>query len=159
VLFSGGGELKAYLLRLTAAAILAAVLRRLAPDGGAGRGTRLGAGLLVLLTALGPLGQLDLLTASQALYTWGSADLLTAETLDQEKNQLLSALISQSAETYILDKAQELGLEVTVQVETQIQDGVPVPWRVTVRGDKGDLGDWITQKLGIPQERQEWLDM
>ena len=41
--------MKAYLIEITAAAILAALIRKLAPKSGAGRGARLGAGLLVLL--------------------------------------------------------------------------------------------------------------
>ena len=47
--------MKAYLIEITAAAILAALIRKLAPKSGAGRGARLGAGLLVLLCLLQPL--------------------------------------------------------------------------------------------------------
>ena len=49
--------MKAYLIEITAAAILAALIRKLAPKSGAGRGARLGAGLLVLLCLLQPLGR------------------------------------------------------------------------------------------------------
>lgn len=52
--------MKTYLLRLTAAAILAALIRKLAPKSGAGRGARLGAGLLVLVCLVSPLGKLNL---------------------------------------------------------------------------------------------------
>ena len=63
-----------------------------------------------------------------------------------------------------MDKAREAGLELQVRVETQDQEGYPVPWRVTLEGRvsaqaQADLAAVIAQDLGIPEERQEWLNM
>lgn len=81
-----------------------------------------------------------------------------------ETNNLLSDLISQEAETYILDKARENGLDLTVEVETKVEDTYPVPWSVVIRGqisaaEQAALSQQITQDLGIPEERQEWWSM
>lgn len=156
--------METYLIRLTAAAILGALVERLAPKGGAGRAARLAAGLLVLITAFGPVAELDTLAAAEHLARSAYADPLTTEELSRAGNTLLSSLISQQAEAYILDKARQSGLELEVQVETRDQEGYPVPWRATLAGStdavrRTDLAAVIAQDLGIPEERQEWLDM
>lgn len=153
--------MKAYLIRLTAAAILAAVVRRMAPDSGAGKASRLGAGLLVVITALGPLGEMDLVAAAENLMVSGYSDVLTSQPVDRASNSLLTELIIESTETYILDKAQALGAEVTAQVETKLEDRYPVPWSVKLTGNvtqeqKAQLQRIIAEELGIPEDRQEW---
>ena len=153
--------MKAYLIRLTAAAILAAVVRRMAPDSGAGKASRLGAGLLVVITALGPLGEMDLVAAAENLMVSGYSDVLTSQPVDRASTSLLTELISESTETYILDKAQALGAEVTAQVETKLEDRYPVPWSVKLTGNvtqeqKAQLQRIIAEELGIPEDRQEW---
>ena len=156
--------MEAYLIRLTAAAILGAVVQRLAPKGGAGRAARLGAGMLVLITAFGPVAELDTLAAAENLARSAYADPLTTEELSRAGNTLLASLISQQAEAYILDKARQSGLELQVRVETKDQEGYPVPRAVTLEGSvspsaQADLTAVIAQDLGIPEERQEWLNM
>lgn len=153
--------MRAYLIRLVAAAILAAVLRRLAPENGSGRGTRLGAGLLVMITALSPLGSLNLVTAAEHLGQWGYVGGFTEESFQETANGLLEELIKDSAETYILDKAQTLGMELEAEVETVVQNGCPIPWRVRLRGDvpleaRMELTKMLREDLGIPEERQMW---
>lgn len=155
-------DFKGYLIRLTAAAILAALVRRLSPAGGAGRAARLGAGLLVLLTAFGPLAEVDTLAAAQSLTRSGFA--VTTEDVSAEANNLLSDLISQEAETYILDKARDMDLTLSVTVETRADGAYPVPWSVTIRGSfteeqRSALSQTISQELGVPEDRQEWWSM
>ncbi len=157
-------EFRSYLIRLTTAAVLAALVRRLAPEGGTGRAARLGAGLLILLTAFGPLAQVDTVSAAERLARSGFSDPLSTEDFSVETNNLLSGLISQEAETYILDKAREMGLTLSVCVETRVEDTYPVPWSVTIRGSptqqqQTQLSGIIDQELGIPKERQEWWSM
>lgn len=153
--------MKAYLIRLTAAAILGAVLRKMAPEGGAGRATRLGSGLLVILTALGPLGNMDPAGAAAHLAERGFVGGYTDQSVQQISNELLEELILDSVEAYILDKAQELGAEVTAEVEMVVQNGCPIPWRVRIQGQVPEqtrerLKQLIQDELGIPEERQIW---
>ena len=63
-----------------------------------------------------------------------------------------------------MDKARENGLDLTVEVETKVEDTYPVPWSVVIRGqisaaEQAALSQQITQDLGIPEERQEWWSM
>ena len=156
--------MKAYLIEITAAAILAALIRKLAPKSGAGRGARLGAGLLVLLCLLQPLGRFY--RDGTALFSrdWGQVDPMASDEVSREANRLMESLITQQAEAYILDKARAVGLEAEVTVKVHLEDRYPVPWAVTIRGSptgqqKSALETEIQDALGIPPERQEWLQM
>ena len=156
--------MKAYLIEITAAAILAALIRKLAPKSGAGRGARLGAGLLVLLCLLQPLGRFY--RDGTALFSrdWGQVDPMASDEVSQEANRLMESLITQQAEAYILDKARAMGLKAEVTVTVHLEDHYPVPWAVTIRGSptgqqKSALETEIQDALGIPPERQEWLQM
>jgi hypothetical protein len=156
--------MRAYLIRLTAAAMLAALVRRLAPASGAGRAARLGAGLLILVTAFGPIAELDPLAAAQSLVQSGYSDLLSTQMVDLEANSLLEGLITDSAEAYILDKASAFGLTVSADVTCRVEDTYPVPWSVRLEGSptgqqKKALTEIIREDLGIPEERQEWFPM
>ena len=157
-------DFRAYLIRLTAAAILGAIVRRLAPAGGAGRAARLGAGLLVLLTAFSPLASVNTASAAQDLVRHGYADPLTTVEFSKNVNDLLSELITERAEAYILDKAQELGMVVTAEVTVMVEDTYPVPYAVKLSGSptaaqQAKLKEVIAADLKIPEERQEWLNM
>ena len=69
----------------------------------------------------------------------------------------MKRIIKQKTETYILDKANALGAEITVQVV--LEDYIPAG--VTIMGDvspfvKSNLSASITQELNIPPEEQIW---
>lgn len=156
--------IRTYLIRLTAASILCAMIRRMVPEGSAGAAARLGAGLLLLLALFRPIASADPVRAAEEVARMASYDPLTAESFSVETNRLLSSLISGQAEAYILDKAGELGLSVQAEVEMRVSDYYPVPWSVRIRGSptpsqKSALASDIAEKLGIPEERQEWWGM
>ena len=156
--------MKAYLIGLTAAAILAALIRRMAPKGISGQGARLGAGLLVLSAMIAPLGKLDLTAGAVAAARRSYTGVMEADDLELETNRRMEALITGAAETYILDKAQAMGLSLEAEVTLRLQDRYPVPWSVSLRGtvnaaQKQQLEALLEQDLGIPPERQEWCSM
>lgn len=153
--------MQAYLIRITAAAILASVLRKLAPQGIPGRGTRLGAGLLVILTALGPLGEVNILESAREIVSGSYVAGYWEDAFQETTNDLMEELIKENAEAYILDKAQAMGAEVQAEVETVVQNGCPIPWRVRLEGSvtlqqKEKLARMLRDDLGIPEERQMW---
>lgn len=157
-------DFRGYLIALTASAILGALVRRLAPSGGAGRAARLGAGLLVLVTAFGPIASLDTVSATQDLVRRGYGDPLSSVEFSKNVNELMTALITEQTEAYILDKAQELDLSLTAEVTAKITDMYPVPFSVKLIGSptekqKQALTEIIAAELKIPEERQEWLNM
>lgn len=152
-----------YLIRLTAASVLAALIRRSAPDSGGGKAARFGAGLLVLITALSPLGNLDVPAAVAGIVQRGYGDVLTTVPVDRGANTLMEELIRDTSESYILDKAQTMGVELVVQVQTEQSSGYPIPWAVVLEGkwsqeSRALLSRWIEDSMGIPGERQEWRE-
>jgi len=156
--------MKAYLVRLTAAAILAAVVRRLAPSSGGGKAVELAAGLLVLLTAFGPAASLDTLDAAERLVYQMPDVTLSEQTLMENTNELLAALICDETEAYILDKARTMDMDISPEVTVEEQNGQMLPWRVILRGsfssmERLELSQYIALELGIPKERQEWWNM
>ncbi len=63
-----------------------------------------------------------------------------------------------------MDKAAQLGAEVTVSVETDADGDWPYPVAVTIQGSvtetqKTALSAYIAAELAIPAERQEWICM
>ena len=157
-------DLKAYLFRLTAVSVLCAVVCRLSPKKGAGRITRLSAGLLILISAFAPLMQVDLMESVRNLAENGAGDPLAATEIEIAAQSLYASYIKDFAESYILDKAQELGLTLTVDVECRREETYPVPWACTIRGNisaerQEYFSSWMETELGIPRERQEWLRM
>ena len=70
----------------------------------------------------------------------------------------MASIIAEQTEAYILDKAGELGLEVTVRVETRTEgNGIPVPWSAELTGAQSEaLASALETELGIPAERQVW---
>lgn len=156
--------MKGYLVSLTAAAILAALIRKLAPKGLAGQGARLGAGLLVLTAMIAPLGTLDLTAGAMEAARRSYTGVMEADDLELETNRRMEALITQAAEAYILDKAQAMDLTLEAEVTLRLRDHYPVPWFVRLRGQptetqRAELETMLTQDLDIPPERQEWCGM
>ena len=78
------------------------------------------------------------------------------------KNRELQArIISGQAETYIWDKADEMGVALEVEVETRDLGSGPYPWRATLTGTCGGekrtaLTRYIEENLAIPEARQVW---
>ena len=121
-----------YVMTLAAAAMLCALVKAIAPGHkGQEKILSLVCGIFLLATALGPLGLLRLPELSdptaQARVEAGQA----AERAEEEAKQQMTAIISEEAVSYILDKAGDLGLELEVQVEL---DENLLPWSVRLQG-------------------------
>lgn len=72
----------------------------------------------------------------------------------------LAEVIKSDCETYILDKAEELGIAVTPEISVSHED-LPLPVSVILQGDaspdqKEMLCQLITEDLGIAKEDQLW---
>lgn len=124
----------------------------------------MGAGLLILLAAMEPLGKIDLMTAASSIGRYSYGDVLTTTPVDKAANTLMEQLITDTARTYILDKAQAVGASVEAEVTTDNRSGYPVPWGVRLSGSRTPeqqelLSRWLWEVLGIPEERQEWSCM
>lgn len=152
--------LREYLLSVTTAAIVCALLRRLlAGKGSAETMGKILAGIFMALTVLSPLTQLRLPPLSELPF---SADAQQAVQAGEESaRKALAERISAGAEAYILEKAAAMQATLTVRVELS-GDPIPVPQRVYLQGNiapyaKQKLQSMILQDLGINKENQVWI--
>lgn len=151
--------IKAWLLGITAAALLVAAAQSLMPGGAVRRVGRLTGGLVLLLAALGPVLTLDQDALSRALSEY-HLPVEEVEAFQNNSADVLQALIEEKAVAYISDKAEDLGIACSVAVETRAgEDGYPVPYQVTVAGELSQqqrqaLTRRIEADFAIPAERQ-----
>lgn len=151
-----------YILSVIAASfvvgILGCVLDQRGPSGGA---VRLIGGLFLTFTVISPIVQLDFsgITDFWEQYAVeGDAAAAGGEALAQEEYR---TIIIEQVEAYILDKANELGAALTVEV-TLSNDDVPLPEEVILRGSvspyaKSQLQGIIEENLAIAKEKQLWI--
>lgn len=151
--------LREYLLSVTAAAIVCALLRRLlAGKGSAETMGKILAGIFMSLTVLLPLTRLPMPQFGELPF---SADAQQAVQAGEEiARKALSERISAGAEAYILEKAAAMQADLSVEVELS-NDPIPVPLRVYLWGNiapyaKQKLQIMIQKDLGIEKENQVW---
>lgn len=148
-----------YILTVTAAAMLAAILRSLTGEGSMGRLVQLLAGVFMALTVISPLMHLELPDPARWLEEY-AADGTAAAAVG--KNMALDAsraIISEQLESYIVDKAALYRADLAAAVELN-EDGTPVS--VALTGDvspyaKSRISCIIETDLGIGEEAQQWI--
>ena len=152
------GAVREWLAAVVAVSLLLAAVQSLVPEGNLKRIASFTGGLLLLLVLLQPLEDL---TGSLAVPDFGKYSRTVQDRqaeLEQAEETLLAEGIASRTAAYIWDKAAELGLSVTVRVETAAGEaGVPLPWSAEVTGPwSQELSAYMERELGIPQERQVW---
>ena len=81
--------------------------------------------------------------------------------VEVKNRELVAAIIKQNAETYILDKAASMNMELRAEVTVESGSGYPYPTAVTLTGSptleqQQTLSACIAENLAIPAERQTW---
>lgn len=154
------GPVRQWLLGVVLTAFAAALARQLAPEGKESAAVRLVGGLLLILALLRPLAGAEW---SSAALEAGSFRLQTEEqarAYREKQIEALSAVIAEKTETYIWDKAYQLGLDVTASVTVAAgESGIPLPDTVTILGPYSPaLAACIEEEVGLPAEKQIWLE-
>ncbi len=154
-------RIRAYLLSVTAAALICGmVLRLLSQKGTASSIGKMVCGIFLALVIIGPVAKLsmgELLDFSNQFEL--DASEAVADGAEITKNTL-SEIIKSRTEAYILDKAGQYGAELSVRVELS-GDSIPVPVSVRLSGAvspyaKGRLQEMLQEDLGIAKEKQIW---
>ena len=131
----GKTDISKYLLSLVAAALLSGIATSLLGQKGAlGAAVKLLAGIYMTLTIIAPWGQLRLQEFRQWKdQTTAVGERLTVSGQNEARDAMAESIIS-STQSYILDKAETLGVDVTVEV--MLDDSpIPVPQQVRIRGN------------------------
>lgn len=152
-----------YVLHIITAAIISALATRFLGDSGVfGSAIKLLSGMFMILAVVAPWTDLRLDILSQMA---GDIDLEAAYVTAEGENsaqEAMSQIISTRTQAYILDKANELGAELTVAVFLT-DEAPPVPFGVQLTGkispyNKTILSNWLDKNLGITPEEQIWID-
>ena len=152
--------LRSWLLGIILTAFAGALARRIAPQGKEQAMVRMVSGLLLALALLRPLGGLPWEEVSIEAGSFRDQTLHQEELYRQNQREELSAIIAEKTEAYIWDKASALGLDCMVSVSVAAgESGIPLPEAVTITGSYSDeLASWIEEGVGIPAEKQIWLE-
>ncbi len=155
-----------WLLSVTAAALVLALVEALAPEGGAKRVCRLAGGLALVLAAAGPVaGLLDGGAAGQAVQSWREEAGRYERELEEGRDLFYLTIIEEETAAYIVDKTKEFGLDCEAEVTYGYdEDGVPCPWEVTARGawtqeQRERLERLLEEELGVPAQRQHYEEI
>ena len=153
--------MSSYILRIVSAAIICGIAGSvLKGKTAAGQLVRLLCGLLMSVTVISPLTDIsfnNLTDYFEQLSVDASAHTDKGESDAQES---IAAIIKPRLETYILDKANSMGLQITVEVELD-DSNHSFPCGVTVEGNvspyaKEVLGAYIEDTLNIEKEQLRW---
>ena len=155
------GTLGEYIFSVAAAGIICSILKRLL--WGKGSVTAMGTiltGVFMALTVVSPITQVQLSDlANLDLSTVADVEQAIAEGESVARNALAES-ISAKMESYIVDRAAQLGADLSVRVELS-RDPIPAPAKVYLRGHispygKQRLQTIIRDDLGIEKENQLW---
>ncbi len=153
--------IKEYLLCVTAAAILCAIIKAIIGNKGTlSTMVKLLTGLFLAITAISPWAKLDNFDISSFTtdYSWDVREAVAQG--EQMASESVRSIIKEETEAYILDKAAYLELSITVDV-TVSEGDLPAPSAVTITGNaspyaKRVLTQYIQEELAIPEENQIW---
>lgn len=151
-------SLHTWLLGVVLTAFAAALARQLVPKGREQVMVRFVSGLLMVLALLYPF--LDHRSAEYDLSKYFPGTEVWSEEYLKIEQQELNTIIEDRIATYIWDKATGLGLDCTVSVDAAMTEGgVPMPntVRISVPYER-TLAEWIEEVVGIPADKQIWLE-
>lgn len=155
--------IRRYLFSLAAAALLCAMVKSLVPKGKMERVVSTLCGVFLAMTALSPLAKWSLPDFAAQLSKVQIAAEEAKTGVEIRNREALCAIIKEKTQTYIWDKAKELGLDVEVTVTVETKDGYPYPCAVRINGpctasQRQTLTRYIEENLAIGKERQLWTN-
>lgn len=155
-------SIRSYLLSITAATIITAIIMQISGDKSVtGKILKIITGLFMAVTLLSPLIRFQISDIEQYIQDFQLSSAYAAEQGVQIASEELSNIIKEQTESYILDEASKMGMEVSVEVKLS-DSNPPQPCFVTVQGavspyQKKYLSQHINDYLGISQENQQWI--
>lgn len=149
--------LREWLTGLIAAAMVLSLLYALVPKGTMHAIIRFGGGLILLLAVLRPLLRINVEELRTHYRTYQQEIDQQIHIYQEESQTQMTSIIEEEMAAYISKKADEMGFACEVQVETELRDGIPIPCGVSLNIPYNvSLSRWITEELGISEEKQNW---
>lgn len=156
--------LKNWITGVTAASILVAAAVAVTPKGSMQKMVRLVGGLVLFLVLIAPLKEMDSSDMAYFNMQYRAEYENYEEKLIQENSTMIKTIIEDKTRSYILQKADELGIACDAEVNAKKrEDGYPYPDTVTITVKTGtdldlqkELTRIIESELGVPYENQKW---
>lgn len=147
-----------YVYRILCAAVFCAITVSLFPDGKIKSLLRLFSGIFLIIVLLQPGIKISLQDYREMGDKYFRQGREAAMEGDSDARKFRYRFIKENVEAYILDKAENLGYDLSVRVMLD-EDGYPK--RVFLAGnvsenDKEKLEQMLTEDLGISKEEQQW---
>ena len=166
LLLQGGSvmtEIRTYLLSVSISAIFVCLVTSIIPEGRVKKAASYIGNMLLLLTVLSPVVRLDEQIVQSAVSRIERQMQTVQMHTSSDPSQRMNALIKERCETYILDKAMDLGMAIEVSVTTQTDQVCPQPNGAAIVGDyslmqQERLAEILEEDLGIPREEQQWKE-
>lgn len=157
------GFIRSWILGLTAASIIAAILISLSPPGKSRKITTFAAAFMLIVAMIKPILSFDFGAFQPSVLQYGVMAEDYAALLNEENYRLMSVIIEERSSAYISDKAANLGIEdITVTVLTQKgDDGYPYPNEISIdarctAAQKTNLSNYIEGEFGVQKSKQHW---
>ena len=153
--------MKEYILSIIIAAIICAIAGSLLDESSsAGKILKIITGVFMCVTVLAPISKISFSNISYYFdNVLEDSELHVGEGKIAAQNSI-SGIIKAQAEAYILDKANSMGLDLSVEVELD-DNNYSVPCGITIDGAvspyiKEIMSDYIEETLGVTREKQRW---
>lgn len=148
-------------MAVASAALLVSFVLALLPKGKIRAIFKFCGALLLILVVITPLTKLDVEAFAQAIAKQQMQIEQMRTGVEINNREILSELIKQQSEAYVLDKAESLGITVTVDITLNEEGDYPYPGSVILSGnasqeDQQYLSKIIAEDIGVPTECQEW---
>ena len=155
------GAVREWLVAVVTVSLLLSVTEMLLPEGSIRKITSFAGGLLLMATLLQPV--LDIRTERLEV-NWREYEqtvIRRQEQLTADREKELLQLIESRTAAYISDKADSLGVSVSVRVAAERNERrIPVPQSAELSGGySAELAAWLERELDIPAERQVWNEV
>lgn len=151
--------LRQWILNIVSCALLLGLANQFMPEGSVRKVVRFTGALLLCIVLLQPVKDLSLALPEADLSAYQQTVSVLELELTAQRESAFKKSIEAQTQSYIKDKALELGLTVRAEVTAQMQDGAPLPHSAVLYGKREEaLACYMEQALGITGENQTWIE-
>lgn len=153
-------QLSVFIISLAAAALLISLAETVVSQKAIKSVVRLCGGVIMALLLLSPLRSLSFAKLGEEVKGISFMAELRQEELQTLYEDSMEQGIQGELTTYIWDKAQAMGLDLTVSVATRMGSmGEVVPDRVSLVGTYSEaFSRWLEEELGVDKAHQKWQE-
>ena len=155
-------NVRSYILSIVAVAVICAIIKTLLTDKTTiGMIAKLLCGIFMTTTIIAPVTQIRFYSITDYFEDLSTASDIYVKAGKAAADDHVSGIIKSQVEAYILDKANHLGLNISLEVELD-DSNYKVPCGVKIQGTvppyaKEVMSAYMEDSLGIARENQLWM--